>query len=237
MTIWGESHNSPRFAHSCFVALVAVATPLLCRAMVQTKPQLTAETLEAEQRLNELGYWTGPIDGKLDPATRYALSAFQRIEGRKQTRDISPEEIKSIRAARPPEPRERGSMHVEIDLSRQVLFIVEPGVPTKILPVSTGNEKWFTEGGWTRRAITPEGRFAVYRKIDGRRISPLGILYYPNYIVGGIAIHGSNSVPASPASHGCIRIPLFAAREFNRLIPIGTPVVVYRTTPRIEPLP
>ena len=44
---------------------------------------------------------------------------------------------------------------------------------------------------------------------------------------GGIAIHGNPSVPAEPASHGCIRIPMFAAEEFSKMTPIGTQVLVY----------
>jgi lipoprotein-anchoring transpeptidase ErfK/SrfK len=53
------------------------------------------------------------------------------------------------------------------------------------------------------------------------------LLYYPNYISGGVAIHGSLSVPAQPASHGCIRIPMFAAKEFSQIIPIGMKVIVH----------
>jgi lipoprotein-anchoring transpeptidase ErfK/SrfK len=52
-------------------------------------------------------------------------------------------------------------------------------------------------------------------------------MYYPVYIVGGIAIHGSPSVPRSPASHGCIRIPMYAAKAFHDSTPVGTPVHVY----------
>jgi lipoprotein-anchoring transpeptidase ErfK/SrfK len=65
------------------------------------------------------------------------------------------------------------------------------------------------------------------RKINGLRISRLGALYYPNYLVNGIAIHGSPSVPPYPASHGCIRIPMFAAKDFYDMTPLGTIVVVY----------
>jgi len=43
----------------------------------------------------------------------------------------------------------------------------------------------------------------------------------------GIAIHGNPSVPVYPASHGCIRIPMFAAKEFSQMTPVGTPVIVY----------
>jgi lipoprotein-anchoring transpeptidase ErfK/SrfK len=54
------------------------------------------------------------------------------------------------------------------------------------------------------------------------------MLYYPNYITeSGIAIHGSSSVPSRPASHGCIRIPMSAAKAFSDVAPIGTVVLVY----------
>jgi lipoprotein-anchoring transpeptidase ErfK/SrfK len=55
----------------------------------------------------------------------------------------------------------------------------------------------------------------------------MGLLYYPNYIYGGVAIHGSPSVPATPASHGCIRIPIFAAKEFFDMATLGMPVLIY----------
>jgi L,D-transpeptidase catalytic domain len=43
-----------------------------------------------------------------------------------------------------------------------------------------------------------------------------------NYIIEGLAIHGSRSVPSRPASHGCIRIPISAAKEFSDTTPNGT---------------
>ena len=64
----------------------------------------------------------------------------------------------------------------------------------------------------------------AFQKIEGR---PLGLLYYPNYIQGGVAIHGNPSVPPLPASHGCIRIPMFAAQEFSELAIIGGMVLIY----------
>jgi lipoprotein-anchoring transpeptidase ErfK/SrfK len=96
------------------------------------------------------------------------------------------------------------------------------------------------QDGYTQPAVTPPGRFRVYRKLPGWRKSELGLLYYPNYIVGGIAIHGNPAVPSVPASHGCIRIPMFAAEEFSNLSPVGTPVLVYGpsvpTAQRVAPL-
>jgi lipoprotein-anchoring transpeptidase ErfK/SrfK len=79
-------------------------------------------------------------------------------------------------------------------------------------------------------AHTPSGTFRVYKKINGWRRSALGLLYYPSYIVKGYAIHGSRSAPAFPASHGCIRIPMFAAAEFSKLATMEMVVVVYDKT-------
>jgi lipoprotein-anchoring transpeptidase ErfK/SrfK len=76
-------------------------------------------------------------------------------------------------------------------------------------------------------AYTPRGRFRIYAKIGGWRKSPLGMLYYPNYFSDGLAIHGNSSVPNTPASHGCIRIPNSAAIEMFRQMPVGTIVLIY----------
>ena len=186
------------------------------------------EIQEVEQRLFELGYWTGPVDYVFDAGSRHALIAFQKVEGRKFTGQLTPEEIQAVRNAGRPAPLEGGYWHVEVDLKRQVLFIVDMGgTVTKILSVSSGTGKLFTSEGRTRRAITPVGSFTVRRKIEGWRKSPLGRLYFPVYIIGGIAIHGHTSVPAYPASHGCIRIPMTAAEAFSEMMQIGTPVIVH----------
>jgi hypothetical protein len=34
-------------------------------------------------------------------------------------------------------------------------------------------------------------------------------------------------VPAYPASHGCIRIPMFAEEEFSQIVYIGTVVIIH----------
>lgn len=188
----------------------------------------TTQILEAEQTLADLGYWTGPIDGSFDPASRQALIAFQKIEGRKRTGALTNPELAALRLASRPEPRDSTFPHVEVDLSRQVLLIVDDlGAVSKVLSVCTGNDKLYTDRGKTQRAHTPRGRFTVTRKINGLRISSLGALYYPCYIVNGIAIHGSPSIPPYPASHGCIRIPMFAAKEVSEMLPVGSVVVIY----------
>lgn len=186
------------------------------------------EILEAEQHLSILGYWTGPVDDIFDSGSRHALVAFQKVEGRKRTGKLTSEELQALRLAVRPLPLYAGYSHVEIDLERQVLFVVDDsGTVTHILPICTGNEGFYVDHGQVHRAHTPRGQFKVLRKIRGMRLSSLGLLYYPNYIHEGIAIHGSWAIAVYPASHGCIRIPMFAAKAFSELVPLGTEVIVY----------
>lgn len=206
------------------VCLVLLATPSL--ALAQTK--LTrAQTKEAERKLAELGYWTGPIDGVLDPATRSAVIAFQKWEGRSITGKLTAEELEAIKSGSAPKARDLGYAHVEVDVDRQVLMLVDDYDRVRVLPVSTGNDKQFMDLGQMSVAYTPRGRFVVYDKTFGWENGQLGSVYYANYISGGVAIHGYLSVPVYPASHGCIRIPMFAAKEVSRLLPLGTIVLVY----------
>jgi L,D-transpeptidase catalytic domain/Putative peptidoglycan binding domain len=193
------------------------------------------EISEARELLDQLGYWVNVDVTGNDVSLRHALIAFQKIEGRERTGVLTIEELEALRVAQIPQVLETGYPHIEIDLHRQVLFVVDvAGVPLRILPISSGSGEFFTEGGVTRQAVTPTGRFKVYRKIEGWRKSPLGLLYYPNYIYDGIAIHGNPSVPIRPASHGCIRIPMFASQEFSEIATIGLVVIVYDSEPLAE---
>ncbi|HZS45323.1 MAG TPA: L,D-transpeptidase family protein [Blastocatellia bacterium] len=207
---------------------------------VQTKTaqqvEPPADVLAAKQRLSDLGYWVGPVNDKSDTYLRQSLIAFQKVEGRPRTGKLTADELQALQSAKRPEPLEKtGNEHVEVDLQRQVLFVVDgQGAVSSILPVSTGSGKMFTSEGRTRKAVTPTGQFKITRKIKAMHKSPLGLLYYPNYLVDGIAIHGNPSVPSTPASHGCIRIPMYAAVEFTNRMPIGTPVTVYRSDVNVQ---
>lgn len=201
----------------------------MARKAARSSPQALSkqERVEAEQRLWQLGYWAGPIDGQFDSASRHALIAFQKIEQRDRTGKLTRDELNALRNAHRPVPRFGTQPHVEIDLQRQVLFLIdETGLVVRILPVSTGNGQMYMDRGKWHRARTPVGRFQVLRKINGWRLSSLGLLYYPSYIHNGIAIHGSPLVPSYVASHGCIRVPMFAAKELSSLLPVGTEVFV-----------
>jgi hypothetical protein len=192
------------------------------------EPLNHAELKEAERRLSEMGYLTGRVDGKIDTDTRIGLITFQKWEGRKITAHLTRSEFNAIRDANAPLPKDSGYKHVEVDLDRQILLLTDSeGVVKTILPVSTGSGKRYTEKRMSGLAYTPRGRFRIYGKISGWRRSPLGLLYYPNYFSDGLAIHGNPSVPHAPRSHGCVRIPMFAAREISRQLPVGTIVLIY----------
>lgn len=212
------------------IALLLLAAPTVTSTPQRNKHRafLTrTQTKEAEQRLAEMGYWTGPVDGRLDTASRSALIAFQKWQGRPITGKLTVAELEAIRSSNSPKAREEGYPHVEIDIDRQVFLIVDEQGSVRILPVSTGSGKPFIDQGEQSVAYTPRGRFVVYDKIIGWEEGALGSMYYSNYISGGVAIHGHPNVPIEPASHGCIRIPMFAAREVSKLMPVGTIVLVY----------
>jgi lipoprotein-anchoring transpeptidase ErfK/SrfK len=185
-------------------------------------------TLEIEQRLSQLGYWITKVDGKPDASTRQAILAFQKVERRKRTGVMSAADMDALRNATRPTAKYSGAAHIEVDISRQVLFYVgADGTVQKILAVSTGNEqRYFDDGKW-QTAHTTRGSFKVQWKYNGERKASLGTLYYPSYFNGGIAVHGSPSIPAYPASHGCVRVPRFADKALFQMMPVGMPVYVY----------
>ena len=198
------------------------------RKRVVNRAPARAELRQAERRLSELGYPAGPADGVIDAATRNAVVLFQKWEGRKVTGQLTRRDFEALMSAEAPQPRDPGYAHVEVDIDRQLLLLVNnDGAVEKILPVSTGSDKIYDENGIRGLAYTPRGRFRIYAKIAGWRKSPLGLLYYPNYFSDGLAIHGNPSVPRSPQSHGCIRIPMSAAEEMSKRLPVGTIVLIY----------
>ena len=232
------------------VLLGLLAGPTLAAAPKTMAPKATApktpsglEIRQAEQRLADLGYWvgsgSGPIDGRMDEVFRGALIAFQKIDGRKATGQLTRRDLTALARAVPPLPRETGPAHIEVDLVRQVLFFVDnQGKVAHILPVSSGSGKNFHEAGYPEtHAVTPCGHLEVFEKAAGWKKSPLGEMFNPLYIVGGIAIHGSLDVPAYPASHGCIRVPMFAAQKLPQMVPMKTPVLVYGCRDEAAPIP
>jgi lipoprotein-anchoring transpeptidase ErfK/SrfK len=109
-------------------------------------------------------------------------------------------------------------------------MVVQGGEVRWVINTSTGNNETYTSStGGSAQAVTPPGSFRINREVDGVREAPLGTLYRPKYFNGGIAIHGSGSIPAHPASHGCARVTNSAMDMLwaSGVAAIGTPVTVY----------
>lgn len=195
--------------------------------------------LAMEQRLAELKYLVGKVDGEFDNNTRHGLIAFQKVEGLGVSGVADGPTLARLAVATTPAPRyPTPGDHLELDIARQTIYVVTGGRVSAILPTSTGHNRMFTSQGWTRRAVTPNGRFRIERKINGMRRAPLGNLYKPAYFNGGIAFHGAPSVPTYPASHGCARVPMgFADWFFNEATPIGRVVYVHGGPSGQNPLP
>jgi lipoprotein-anchoring transpeptidase ErfK/SrfK len=103
---------------------------------------------------------------------------------------------------------------LEIDTARQVLLLVSEGRVARAIHVSTG------AGG-----RTPLGHFSVYRKEVLSWSVPFKTwMPYASYFHGGFALHSYSSVPAYPASHGCVRVPAVEAPGVYGFAKYGLPV-------------
>jgi lipoprotein-anchoring transpeptidase ErfK/SrfK len=184
--------------------------------------------LALQQRLSALGYWLGTPDGVYGDLTEQAVLALQKAAGLTRDGRAGPKTAAALREGARPVPQSAAGRVVEIDFRRQLLLVVQDGVLLRALNTSTGSGATYWYRGSARWAVTPKGHFAVYAQIDGLRVSPLGLLWRPKYFHGGIAVHGSPSVPAWPASHGCVRLsyPAMDMIWGEGLMPVGTPVWV-----------
>lgn len=182
-----------------------------------------------EQRLADLRYDVQNVDGVYDETTYHAVMAFQKVHGLSRDGNSGPETLGVLsKASGLPDPMVPfGSPdRVEVDVERQVVFLYLGGDLAKIISASTGSLEIFCEAGPCRRAVTPNGDFSVTRRFTGWEKGDLGKLYNPLYFNGGIALHGSESVPGYPASHGCVRLPMATAEWLPGVVPNGTAVHV-----------
>jgi peptidoglycan hydrolase-like protein with peptidoglycan-binding domain len=183
-----------------------------------------------QERLSGLGFWLGTPDGNYGQLTRQAVMAFQKAEGITRDGIAGQQTQQHLEAASRPTPRNASGDHIEVDLERQLLLVVRGGQVQWALNTSTGNgEAYARPSGGKGVARTPRGEFEVQRQINGLRRAELGDLYRPKYFNGGIAVHGSGSIPSQPASHGCVRVTNSAMDLLwsSSVAEIGTPVTVY----------
>ncbi len=191
-------------------------------------------------RLTSLGFRPGPTDGTFGAATASAVLAFQKREGLSRDAEAGSQVLSALQDPKGAGSRTGPVPRIEVDIARQIAFVVLPGQPVITLNVSTGNGETYTVNGGTDIADTPVGTFTILRKIAATEIAPLGTLYYPMYFFRGWALHGSPSVPAYPASHGCVRLSSADESWLFARVNVGTTVILYDTTgksPTVDELP
>jgi hypothetical protein len=206
-----------------------------------------------QQRLKDLGFDPNLIDGDFGYQTLQAVWAFQKlimripISGVKD--EFTPEMWQVAQGDNlvvPRRPNAQTDTHVEVYLPEQVLIVFKQDKPMLITHISSGDNKpWCEEvtidpgedgnvngtepikKGVCGESITPAGLYYFYNRRSGTRESKLGTMWNPVYFNGGVAVHGAAQVPIRPASHGCIRIPMFISEYFPSLVAYGDRIYIF----------
>jgi len=165
-----------------------------------------------EQLLYAQHYALSTVDSTFSSDTRDAVYAFQKVHGLARTGSVGPVMWHLLERSTAPLARYKGD-HVEVDKTKQVLFIVRGGKVVLISHVSTG-----------ATGNTPLGIWHVYGKTPGWL--PDG-MFDSSFFLRGFAVHGYPSVPPYPASHGCVRLPVWLAPRIYSMIPVGSEVIIY----------
>jgi N-acetylmuramoyl-L-alanine amidase len=164
-----------------------------------------------QQRLRELHYALPGADGVYSLATYQAVLAFEAVAGLPRTGRVDARTWRHLVKAGVPRARYPGT-HIEISKGRQVLYAVRGGRVQLVVHVSTG-----------ATGNTPLGHWHIYRKVVGWD----WVLWYPMYFLRGFAVHGYPEVPSYPASHGCVRVPMWIAPTLFRGFFVGESVYIY----------
>ena len=171
-----------------------------------------------QQQLIALSYLpSGSADGVYGRRTWHAVVAFQGWERLARDGVAGPRTQAALASSVRPRPWARLTRGLELDLRRQVLLVVARSRTVRVVHISSA-----APGYWT-----PRGRFAVYRRERMSWSFPYRArMPYALYFSGGYAIHAFDSVPAHPASHGCVRMPASEAPFVYGATPLRTPVII-----------
>ncbi len=179
-----------------------------------------------QRLLSREGYTVGEIDGIIGPKTIDAIVAFQKMHGLPQRDGEIDEETRiAFRHIRSPEQKfySENDIHLEVSISRQLLYVFENGNIKAIINISTGKED-----------RTPLGVFTVYQMIDSVWVDAIsktrevqGRMYMPIKFYGPYYIHGSDYVPSYPDSLGCIRVNPWNMYYLHKIVEVGTKIFIY----------
>ena len=170
-----------------------------------------------QSRLNAMTYYSGAPDGKYSSQTRDAVYAFQKYHRLKRTGVMNATDWDVFWAASAPVPVFAGAAgrRVEVDLTRQVMMLIRDNKVVMTIHVSTGKHG------------TPTGDWHIRTLSHGWRSTSLGPIYSPCYFMAHNAIHGYPSVPTYPASHNCVRTPIWVQDKIVDELEMGELVRVF----------
>jgi len=168
-----------------------------------------------QRRLKALGYVPGKR-GTYDARPGRAVLAFRKVTGLSRTSSADHAFFRRMaNGGGQFKIRYPGhGKHVEADLSRQVIALIDNGRVQRIYPTSSGKPS----------TPTVLGHYRFYSKTPGFNSHQM---YFSNYFIGGYAIHGYFDVPTYNASHGCLRIPNDDAFAVYQWVRIGDRIDVY----------
>ena len=196
-----------------------------------------------QQALTDAGFFHFPIDGVYGRTTESAVVAFHKYLGLDRTTVFSALDwirLELLPDAGLPE-RWDESDYLEVDLERQLIFLIEDGELAQVIPVSTGGGYTYVSPRTGRGATanTPQGDHVLRWHQLGWSCDPVtGWCVYKYWaFTDYYGIHGYHHVPAYPASHGCIRVATWDADWIEPHLAVGMPVHVWREPPVIPPPP
>ncbi len=219
-------------AASVRVTAARAASP----AYVPAKRMLTlgkegSDVRALQQRLTQLKYFPGAVNGVFGSNTLEAVWAFQEVQGLSADGAVGPQTERALVSPHAPQSRypSGGSLRVEVNLSRRVLVLYRNNQVALISHISAGGGYYYCSTNGCGHAVTPTGHYTTQTFMPGWVSVPLGEMYNPVFFIGtAYAIHGDTYVPLQPASHGCVRIPMDIATFFHNLVSShGTQVYVY----------
>ena len=175
-----------------------------------------------QQRLMELGYYEGEIDGIYDQETAESIIAYQEAMGLLVDGVVGPDTWNAIGIS--PEYLEYfdSTYFIEIDLEQTTLTLKEGGTIVSTYPVAVGKPETPTPTGFWKiiqKTPNPGGDF-------GARWMRISVPW------GGYGIHGTDE-PESigmAVSHGCVRMYNEDVIELYDIVPLGTAVEIIGET-------
>jgi hypothetical protein len=168
-----------------------------------------------KKEMRKLGYVAN--DGRcFGGKTARGVLAYRKVNGMTRSMRAGKGLVKRVFAGRGGyKVRHPGAgRHVEVPLGKQVLVFAEGDKPYAIYPISSGKSS----------TPTVTGHFEFIRTEPGYNSHGM---YYSFYFYGGYAVHGYESVPDYPASHGCIRTFIADQPEIYNRIQYGEDIFVF----------